>query len=102
MTENTDDKKKAATSETGDKKMPAKCDCKFNMNNGKESVVDGVEEVEGHVMDETVPVASKIDNTPPKKKACVLMEKKTPGIVSKLDGHHMKVSFNKSRLLFDI
>eukprot|EP00957_Ditylum_brightwellii_P010304 779494-Ditylum_brightwellii.AAC.1 len=64
MTENTDDKKKAATSETGDKKMPA------NMN--------GIEEDEGLAMDETVPVTSESDNTPLKKKTYVLMEKKTP------------------------
>eukprot|EP00957_Ditylum_brightwellii_P056445 4278231-Ditylum_brightwellii.AAC.1 len=63
MTENTEDKKKAAISETGDKKVPAKY---------------RVEEVEGHVMYETVPVASKIDNIPLKKKACALMENKTP------------------------
>eukprot|EP00957_Ditylum_brightwellii_P040529 3067251-Ditylum_brightwellii.AAC.1 len=70
MEENTtDDNKTSATSEAGDKKMPAK---------HKESVVDGVEEVEGHVMDEKLPVASKIDNTLLKKKAHVLMEKKIP------------------------
>ena len=33
MIENTDDKKKAAISETGDKKMPAKHDYNFVMNN---------------------------------------------------------------------
>eukprot|EP00957_Ditylum_brightwellii_P085077 6468680-Ditylum_brightwellii.AAC.1 len=91
VAENTVDMKKAATSDAGDKKMPANCkesDRKKSATSDagdkkmpakrKESVVVGVEEVQGHIMDEKLSAASKVDNAPLKKKACVMMEKKIP------------------------
>eukprot|EP00957_Ditylum_brightwellii_P075250 5718366-Ditylum_brightwellii.AAC.1 len=46
VAENTVDRKKAVTSDVGDKKMPAKLEF-------------AVEEVHGHIMDEKCPAASK-------------------------------------------
>eukprot|EP00957_Ditylum_brightwellii_P011657 880385-Ditylum_brightwellii.AAC.1 len=57
--EKTVDRKKAVTSDDGDREIPAKC---------KESVVVAVEEVHGHIMDENPQAASKVDNGPLKKK----------------------------------
>eukprot|EP00957_Ditylum_brightwellii_P119813 9142007-Ditylum_brightwellii.AAC.1 len=87
--ENTVDWKKAVTSGDGERKMPAKHECNYDMNifffkctitlyflstcsvipnADKKFVVVAVEEVNRHVMDEKQPTASKVDNGPLKKK----------------------------------
>eukprot|EP00957_Ditylum_brightwellii_P067152 5097121-Ditylum_brightwellii.AAC.1 len=68
VAENTVDRKKATTSDAGDKKMPAKCECKYDINNYFSKCT-------GHIMDEKLPAASKVDNAPLKKKTCATMKK---------------------------
>eukprot|EP00957_Ditylum_brightwellii_P121989 9303476-Ditylum_brightwellii.AAC.1 len=74
VTENTVDRKKTATSDAGDKKIPAQ---------RKESVVVAVEEVHGNIMDEKLLAASKVDNAPLKKKACMAKNKIMPSPCAK-------------------
>eukprot|EP00957_Ditylum_brightwellii_P178707 13612067-Ditylum_brightwellii.AAC.1 len=74
MTDKTADKKKAAKSVTADKKKTAKS---VTADKKKvEKCENGLEEVQQHARDETVPDATKMDDELLKKKACVSMEKK--------------------------